>query len=249
MAHTKIEWTEMTWNPTTGCTKISIGCKNCYAEIMAKKLQKMKINKYQDGFELRLHQSELYFPYSCKKPSKIFVNSMSDLFHEDLPLNFIQRVFHVMNDCPQHIFQVLTKRSDILWHYASLLHWSSNIWMGVTVESSSYTKRIHDLRMTGAFIKFLSLEPLLSPIPDLDLTGIDWVIVGGESGPNARTIKKEWVIDIRDQCQRNGVAFFFKQWGGKNKKEAGCLLDGKEYKENPFNIGGVINERQKKVTG
>ena len=193
----------------------------------------MGIDKYSDGFELRYHESELLRPYSWKQPRKVFVNSMSDLFHEEIPLGFIQHIFQVMNDCPQHIFQVLTKRSDILRHYSPLLTWSPNIWMGVTVEHSSYVNRIQDLRMTGSFIKFLSLEPLLSSLSDIDLLDIDWVIVGGESGHKARPIKKEWVVDIRNQCQAVGVPFFFKQWGGRNKKAAGSLLDGVVYKEMP----------------
>ncbi len=233
MAETKIEWTELTWNPSTGCTKISSGCKHCYAEKMAGRLQAMGIDKYMDGFELRRHESELSMPYHWKKPRLVFVNSMSDLFHEEMPLDFIQHVFQVMNDCPQHVFQVLTKRSDILRQYSPLLTWSPNIWMGVTVEHSSYVNRIQDLRMTGAFIKFLSLEPLLSLLHDIDLLHVDWVIVGGESGPKARPIKKEWALDIRHQCQEARVPFFFKQWGGRNKKAAGSLLDGVAYKEMP----------------
>ncbi|MBC8436006.1 MAG: phage Gp37/Gp68 family protein [Bacteroidetes bacterium] len=233
MAETKIEWTELTWNPATGCTKISSGCRHCYAEKMAGRLQAMGIDKYRDGFELRWHESELFRPYHWKQPRMVFVNSMSDLFHEGMPLEFIQQVFQVMNDCPQHVFQVLTKRTDILRQYSPLLNWSSNIWMGVTVEGSSYTDRIHDLQAVGAFIKFLSLEPLLTPLPDLDLLGIGWVIVGGESGNKVRPLKKEWVVDIRNQCQAAEVPFFFKQWGGRNKKAAGCLLDGMVYKEMP----------------
>ena len=234
MAETKIEWTELTWNPSTGCTKISSGCQNCYAEKMTGRLRAMGIDKYRDGFALRQHESELFRPFHWKQPKMVFANSMSDLFHEEMPLEFIQRVFQVMNDCPQHVFQVLTKRSDILRQYSPLLNWSPNIWMGVTVEHSSYVHRIQDLRMTGAFIKFLSLEPLLSVLPDMDLLDIDWVIVGGESGSKARPIQQEWVVDIRNQCKEAGVSFFFKQWGGRNKKAAGCLLEGKVHKEMPY---------------
>lgn len=233
MAETKIEWTELTWNPATGCTKISAGCRHCYAEVMARRLQAMGMEKYRNGFALRWHPSELIRPYQWKQPRMVFVNSMSDLFHEEMPLEFIQQVFQVMNDCPQHVFQVLTKRSEILRQYSPLLNWTPNIWMGVTIEHEAYKNRIQDLRMTGAFIKFLSLEPLLSAIPDLNLFGIDWVITGGESGPHSRPMKKEWVVDIRNQCRIAEIPFFFKQWGGKNKKAAGCLLNGKVYKEMP----------------
>lgn len=233
MAGTKIEWTEMTWNPSTGCTKISSGCKHCYAENMTRRLKAMSIAKYKNGFNLHWHEEELKRPYSWKQSKMIFVNSMSDLFHEQMPLEFIQQVFKVMNDCPQHIFQVLTKRSDILRQYSSLLNWTPNIWMGVTVEDDRVTFRIDDLRLTTAFIKFLSLEPLLSSLSDLNLHEIDWVIVGGESGFEARRMKKKWVLDIQGQCEQTNIPFFFKQWGGKNKKAAGCMLDGMYYKQIP----------------
>jgi len=233
MAETAIEWTEMTWNPSTGCTKISAGCKNCYAEKMTYRLQSMGMKKYRDGFNLRWHKSELDLPFSWNKPRMIFVNSMSDLFHEDMPLTFIQEVFRVMNECSQHTFQVLTKRSDILVQYSSLLNWTSNIWIGVTVENNQVVQRIDDLRKTSAFIKFLSLEPLLTDLGELNLNSIDWVIAGGESGPNARPIKKEWVLNIKDQCKTHGIPFFFKQWGGRNKKANGCLIDGESFKQLP----------------
>lgn len=214
MADTNIEWTEYTWNPSTGCTKISSGCKHCYAEKMTKRLTAMGIEKYKYGFDLAWHESELLRPRSISQPKMIFVNSMSDLFHEDIPLEFIRKVFQVMNECPQHIFQVLTKRADVLSRYSTLLDWTPNIWMGVTVESPRYLNRIDALRRTGAFIKFLSLEPLLSSLGDMDLREIDWVIAGGESGPEARPMEKSWVVEIQTQCKNRQIPFFFKQWGG-----------------------------------
>jgi len=233
MANTKIEWTDTTWNPTTGCTKISAGCANCYAENMARRLKAMNIDKYKNGFNLTWHNNELQLPYSWKKPRMIFVNSMSDLFHENMPFDFIKAVFKVMNNCPQHIFQVLTKRADILEKYYPLLEWTSNIWMGVTVENQHVIWRIDSLRKVPAAIKFLSIEPLLSAIPNLNLFGIDWVIVGGESGTKARPMREEWVIDIKNKCEEKGITFFFKQWGGKNKKKSGKLLQGQIYCEMP----------------
>jgi len=234
MNKTTIEWTEITWNPTTGCTKITEGCKNCYAEKMANRLKAMGTPKYQHGFDLTLHRDTLLEPYSWKKPKVVFVNSMSDLFHEDVPFEFIQEVFAVMNNNPKHIFQVLTKRADILEQYSPILNWTENIWMGVTVESNRQYKRVDYLRKSGAFIKFISCEPLLSSIKDISLFEIDWVIVGGESGPNARPIKKEWVIEMKDICQSQNIPFFFKQWGGTNKKKAGSMLDGTCYKSVPL---------------
>jgi protein gp37 len=234
MAGTAIEWTEMTWNPTTGCTKISTGCKNCYAEKMTNRLQAMGMDKYKDGFSVRWHESEIDVPYSWSKPRMIFVNSMSDLFHEEMPLSFIKQVFRVMNECSRHTFQVLTKRADIVAQYSPMLDWTPNIWMGVTVECDRVVDRIDHLRKTGAFIKFLSLEPLLTDLPALNLNEIDWAIVGGESGPYARNMKEEWVISIRNQCEQYGIPFFFKQWGGKNKKVNGSLLSGKSYKQVPI---------------
>jgi protein gp37 len=233
MAQSSIEWTEMTWNPTTGCNKVSDGCKFCYAELMSRRLKAMGVEKYKTGFELALHPSTLNIPYTWKKPKLVFVNSMSDLFHEKVPLEYIQKVFKVMNDNPQHTFQVLTKRADILSSYNYDLDWTPNIWMGVTVENFKVTDRIDQLRKTGAFIKFLSCEPLLSPLHGLDLIDIDWVIVGGESGRKPRPIQKEWVLDIRDQCKEQKSLFFFKQWGGTNKKKNGRLLDGRTYDEMP----------------
>lgn len=224
----------MTWNPTTGCDKISAGCKFCYAEVMHKRLQAMRIPKYVNSFKtVSTHEAELNTPFSWKKSRIVFVNSMSDLFHDKVPVSFIQRVFSVMNHTPQHTYQVLTKRSDNLSAYSALLNWTPNIWMGVSVEDERVTNRIDDLKKSSAAIKFLSLEPLIGPLPNLDLSGIDWVIVGGESGRNARPIHEEWVQDIRLQCEAQGVAFFFKQWGGKNKKVAGRLLNERTYDEMP----------------
>jgi len=235
MATTKIEWTESTWNPVTGCTKISSGCRFCYAEVMANRLKAMGQEKYRNGFNLTLHPDVLNEPYNWKKPKMIFVNSMSDLFHKDIPLNYIQQIFKVIRENPHHVFQVLTKRADILRYYDSegWLEWPHNLWMGVTVENSEVMNRIDLLRLTSARVKFLSCEPLLSSLPDMNLKGIDWVIVGGESGRTPRPIKEEWIVDIKEQCQQAKVAFYFKQWGGTNKKKAGKMLEGKMYNEMP----------------
>jgi protein gp37 len=236
MAQSSIEWTEMTWNPTTGCNKISAGCKHCYAEIMTKRLKAMGQEKYKDGFALRIHESALVIPYTWRGSKIVFVNSMSDLFHVDVPIEFIQRVFEVMNNCPQHTFQVLTKRADRLFHIHDQLTWTDNIWMGVSVEDQRVTDRIDFLRQTGAKTKFLSCEPLIGPLPSLNLAGIDWVIVGGESGKKARGMNEIWVWDILQQCRMQEVAFFFKQWGGKNKKKTGRLLGGQTYDDMPARI-------------
>ena len=234
MAQSSIEWTEMTWNPTTGCSKISAGCKFCYAEVMTRRLKAMGIEKYQSGFKIAIHENEINIPYSWKSPKIVFVNSMSDLFHESIPLEFIKKVFHVMNDNPQHTFQVLTKRSDLLLKYDKELIWSANIWMGVSIEDERVAHRLDDLKKTSALVKFLSCEPLIGPLPDLNLKTIDWVIVGGESGKRKiRPMKPEWVLDIKSQCRKYKVAFFFKQWGGTNKKKTGRLLRGKTYDEMP----------------
>lgn len=235
MAHSSIEWTQQTWNPTTGCTKISQGCKYCYAEVMARRLHAMGLEKYENGFELTLHPDELNKPRKWK-PSVIFVNSMSDLFHEKVPLDFIQQVFKVMNECPQHHFQVLTKRAELAAEYSPYLNWTPNIWMGVSVENQKVAARIDFLRQTGAHVKFLSLEPLIGPLPNLNLDEMDWVIVGGESGHRPRPMKAEWVQDILIQCQKAKVAFFFKQWGGRNKKAAGRELNGQTYDEYPVKV-------------
>jgi protein gp37 len=228
-----IEWTEATWNPLTGCTKISPGCKLCYAERMSLRLQAMGQPNYVNGFALALHEHMLSIPLHWKKPRRIFVNSMSDLFQKNVPLDFIKKVFGVMKGASQHQFQVLTKRSDRLLELDKHLDWCRNIWMGVSVENQKYAFRIDHLRQTRAHIKFLSLEPLLGPLSDLDLSGIDWVIVGGESGPKARPVDPAWVRDIRDQCLEAGVAFFFKQWGGKRKSKTGRRLDGRIWSEYP----------------
>jgi protein gp37 len=226
MATSSIEWTELTWNPTTGCDKISAGCKFCYAEIMSRRLRAMGVEKYADGFKVRQHEAALAIPFGWKKPAMVFVNSMSDLFHKDVPLEFIQKVFAVMNANPHLIFQVLTKRSERLAELHQYLTWSRNIWMGVSVEDERVTNRIDDLRKVPAAVRFLSCEPLIGPLRKLNLKGIDWVIVGGESGASPRPMKEEWATSIRDQCEKHDVAFFFKQWGGRNKKAAGRELDG-----------------------
>jgi protein gp37 len=228
-----IEWTESTWNPVTGCTKISPGCKNCYAKRMAERLQLMGQPNYVNGFDLTLQPQALELPLRWKKPQRIFVNSMSDLFHEDVPLDFILRVFDVMRSAYWHEFQVLTKRAERLENLSTSLNWSPNIWMGVSVENAQYTSRVGCLRRTGAAVKFLSIEPLIGPIGEIDLSGIHWVIAGGESGPGARPMKRQWVVDIRRQCRAARVAFFFKQWGGVNKKKTGRVLDGRIYDEMP----------------
>ncbi len=234
MANSSIEWTEMTWNPTTGCTKISAGCKFCYAEIMTRRLKAMGQEKYKAGFKVvKTHLDTLDIPYTWKTPKVVFVNSMSDLFHKDVPLDFIEKVFEVMNKNPQHVFQVLTKRADRLFEVHKELKWTHNIWMGVSVEDKRVVSRIDFLRKTRAKVKFLSLEPLIGELSNLNLKKIDWVIVGGESGHNPRPINPDWVIDIQDQCEKASVAFFFKQWGGKNKKASGRLLNGRTYDEMP----------------
>jgi protein gp37 len=233
MARSKIEWTQDTWNPTTGCNKISSGCLNCYAEKMSFRLQKMGNKKYSDAFKLKTHPESLPEPYSWKKPKMVFVNSMSDLFHEDLPFSFIKKVFKVMNDNPNHTFQVLTKRSKVLAEYTNHLLWTKNIWMGVTVEDIDQISRIDDLKTTNAKIKFISCEPLLTDLGNLNLEGIDWVIVGGESGAKSRPIEEEWVRNIHKQCINVHIPFFFKQWGGKNKKKNGKSLNGRTYTEMP----------------
>lgn len=230
---TSIEWTDSTWNPVTGCTKISPGCQNCYAERLALRLQAMGNPSYANGFEVTTHTNVLNYPLKWNKPQNIFVNSMSDLFHEEIPEEFIMKIFDVMCRADWHHFQILTKRSERMLELDSQLPWQSHIWLGVTVENNDCIERIEHLRQTHAAVKFLSLEPLLGPIPDLNLTGINWVIVGGESGPKARPIKEQWVTDIRDQCLEQNVSFFFKQWGGTNKKRAGRLLEGRTWDETP----------------
>ncbi len=234
-----IEWTESTWNPVTGCTKISSGCKNCYAERMALRLQAMANPSYVNGFTPTIHYNLLSLPLQWKKPQMIFVNSMSDLFHDQVTDDFISNVFETMNTATWHNYQILTKRSERLLTLAPELHWGNNVWMGVTVEANDYVFRIEQLRNLEARIKFISFEPLLGPISNVDLRGIDWVIVGGESGPGARPIHRSWVIELRDQCQRAGVPFFFKQWGGFNKKKAGRELEGRIWSQMPIQFEPV----------
>lgn len=236
MNKTKIQWTEMTWNPITGCTKISDGCQNCYAARMAKRLKAMGNPRYINEFEVTVHKDLLEVPLDIKQPKMIFVNSMSDLFHKDVPDDIIIKVFETMNKAHWHTFQVLTKRPErvLAMDQAGLLKWSSNIWMGTTVENDKYVDRIDKLRETKAKIKFLSCEPLLGSLKDISLAEIDWVIVGGESGQKSREMKKEWVLELKELCEKHGVAFFFKQWGGINKKKSGRLLEGKTYDGYPI---------------
>jgi protein gp37 len=236
---TRIEWTEMTWNPVTGCTKLSQGCKHCYAERMARRLKAMGNPRYPDGFELRLHEDLIEAPRRWKKPSRVFVNSMSDLFHEDIPESFIQRVFETMTACPQHTFQILTKRGERLAQLGTALPWTPNVWMGVSVENAAVTHRIDALRTVPATVRFLSCEPLIGPLESLDLSRIHWMIVGGESGPGARPMQAEWVRDLRDQCRNSGTAFFFKQWGGVRKDLTGRLLDGRTHDAMPISPAGA----------
>ncbi len=230
---TTIEWTEMTWNPVTGCTKVSQGCKHCYAERMARRLEAMGSDRYRNGFQVTLHPDLVDVPRRWRQPRVVFVNSMSDLFHDDIPLAYIERVFATMRDCPHHTFQVLTKRSERLAELAPQLPWPSNVWMGVSVEDASVLGRVLDLQRVSAAVRFLSLEPLIGPLDELPLEGIHWAIVGGESGPKARPMRKEWVTSIFRQCRAARVPFFFKQWGGVRKDLTGRELNGKIYNEMP----------------
>jgi protein gp37 len=231
--HSKIEWTEMTWNPVTGCSKVSAGCKYCYAERMAKRLQAMGLDRYRTGFDVTLHEDLIDLPLSWKQPRLVFVNSMSDLFHEKVPFSFIERVFDTMARCPQHTFQILTKRSQRLREIAPDLFWPENVWIGVSVEDDRVLYRISDLQTVLASVRFLSCEPLIGPLFHLPLQGLHWVIVGGESGPGARPLYPGWVNSILSQCQLAGVPFFFKQWGGVRKNRAGRELNGRIYNEMP----------------
>ncbi len=249
MASSAIEWTEMTWNPSTGCNKLSAGCKFCYAETMTKRLKAMGIQKYSDGFKVKVHPDELLKPFTWKKPKIVFVNSMSDMFHEEIPIEFIKEVFNVMNQNLHHTFQVLTKRPERALEFNSELDWTPNIWLGTSVENQEVTGRVEFLEKTGAAVKFLSIEPLIGPITKIDIKNINWVIVGGESGAKARPIMAEWIKPIRDNCKKKGVPFFFKQWGKPkfnpnpndptmsqshpDHAKGGCLLDGKLYREMP----------------
>ena len=230
---TKIEWTESTWNPVTGCTPISAGCQHCYASRFAKRLQAMGNPRYKNAFKVTIHEDLIEAPLFWKKPQMVFVNSMSDLFHDEVPTDTIKSIFNTMNQASIHTFQVLTKRAKRLADLAPELNWTQNIWMGVSVENQENLYRVGFLKSTNAFIKFVSAEPLLSSIDEIDLTGIDWLIVGGESGPGCRPMKEEWVLDLKEKANQTNTAFFFKQWGGINKKKAGSLLRGKEYKEYP----------------
>jgi protein gp37 len=258
-AQSGIEWTEVTWNPVTGCTKISAGCKNCYAERMAKRLQAMGVEQYKNGFKVTLAPKMLNVPYTWKKSRVVFVNSMSDLFHPEVPLEYIKLVFQVMNTTP-HVYQVLTKRSERLKELACELDWTENIWMGVSVENEKVSSRILDLIDTPAKTKFLSVEPLIGEIKNLYLENIDWVIVGGESGPKARPVKKKWIDSIRKECERTDTPFFFKQWGKKdfnenqhdptistdheNHAKGGCQIDGKIVRQMPSNVKLVKPSKQ-----
>lgn len=234
MKPSRIEWTESTWNPVTGCTKISAGCAHCYAERMAKRLLAMGQPNYRNGFEVTCHPQALEMPLRWKKSKMIFVNSMSDLFHKKVPTRFIEEIFFTMNEARWHTFQILTKQADRLVQLSSRFKWTPNIWMGVTVENADHVDRIDCLREIPAAVRFLSLEPLLGPLPELNLTNIDWVIVGGESGPGARPMDPAWALDLRDQCLNAGVAFFFKQWGGVRKKKAGRLLEKRTWDQMPI---------------
>lgn len=228
-----IEWTEATWNPVTGCTKVSAGCKNCYAERLALRLQAMGNARYRNGFKVTLHEDLIDLPKRWREPRLIFVNSMSDLFHEQVPLEFVQSVFATMDECPKHTFQILTKRSSRLRKLASQLDWPPNVWIGVSVEDSRVLSRIDDLRMVPAAVRFLSCEPLIGSLAGIDLTGIHWVIVGGESGWGARPMKTEWIREIFRACRKHNVPFFFKQWGGVRKDLTGRKLGGRTYDEMP----------------
>lgn len=230
---TAIEWTESTWNPVRGCTKVSTGCKHCYAQTFAERWRGVPDHPYEQGFDLRLVPEKLDAPLQWRQPRMIFVNSMSDLFHEEIPEFYLRKVFEVIATAKHHTFQVLTKRAKRLKELAPSLPWPRNLWMGVSVENHRYLDRVRSLQTVGAAVRFLSLEPLLGPIPELPLVDIDWVIVGGESGPRHRPVQADWVRDIQRQCQREGVPFFFKQWGGHRPKAGGRLLDGREWNEMP----------------
>ena len=233
MTKTKIEWTESSWNPITGCDKISDGCLNCYAEKMAFRLKAMGTKGYENGFKVTLQPHQLEKPLKIKKPQMIFVNSMSDIFHKDIEDDYILKIFEIMNKAYWHIFQVLTKRPERLKELKNKINWSNNIWLGTTIESNKYINRVKYIKETEAKIKFISFEPLLNSVKDINLEGINWVIVGGESGSSARIIKKEWIYEIKDKCDKLNIPFFFKQWGGTNKKKSGRILDGKIYDEMP----------------
>lgn len=249
MNRSNIEWTEVTWNPTTGCTKVSTGCKNCYAERWANMQHKRGINQYRNGFDLTLAVERLNAPLKWKIPQVVFVNSMSDLFHDKVETDYIKKIFSVMNDTPQHTYQILTKRIERIEDISTSIFWSDNIWLGVSVENNEFLERIEILKKTQAKVKFISFEPLLGDIEYNDFAGIDWILVGGESGGKARKVEKEWITSIRDNCKRHNIAFFFKQWGkrifnpdpkdptiDKNHPfyaKGGCMIDNKIYREYP----------------
>lgn len=243
----KIEWTEATWNPVTGCTKVSPGCKFCYADRMARRLQAMGQSRYRDGFALTLQPDLVDLPLRWKKPRTIFVNSMSDLFHSSVPDSFIRRCFQTMQAASQHTFQVLTKRPERVAAMAASLPWTRNIWMGTSIESSDYTWRAKELRKVPAAIRFLSVEPLLGPIPKLPVANCEWVIVGGESGPGARPMEYAWAVAIRNRCVKYGVPFFFKQWGGPQKSRTGRLLDGRTWDEMPEARGNCSGKKKRSL--
>ncbi len=246
-AGSTIEWTEATWNPVTGCTKVSPGCKHCYAERMSKRLRAMGVPQYARGFEVAVHPDSLARPLRWRKPRRVFVNSMSDLFHPAIPFDFVERVFAVMTEATQHQFQVLTKRPELALSLADRLPWPKNVWLGTSVENRDQVDRLRALREIPAQLRFVSIEPLLGPIPRLPLRGVDWIIVGGESGPGARPMKREWVIQIRNRCQAMAVPFFFKQWGGVNKKRTGRLLDDRTWDEMPTETSEQGSLRDRRV--
>ena len=249
--NSSIEWTEATWNPVTGCTKISPGCKFCYAERMALRLKAMEQPRYRNGFKVTLQNDLVELPLKWREPRMIFVNSMSDMFHRDIPTEFIQRCFETMRKASQHTFQILTKRPERVVELASDLPWSSNVWMGTSVESADYTGRIHELQRVPAKVRFLSVEPLLGPIPQLPVRDIGWVIVGGESGPGARPMDADWVRQIRNRCIRYDVPFFFKQWGGVQKSRTGRILDGRTWDEFPIHTANerAASEKERSLAG
>lgn len=232
-SQSSIEWTNATWNPITGCTKVSAGCKNCYAERFAERFRGVKGHPYEQGFDLKLWPERLELPLTWKRPMYIFVNSMSDLFHEDIPISYIRKVFRTMERTPWHRYQILTKRAKRVAEVSSKLPWPANVWQGVSVEDMRVAERVDHLRKVGAAVRFLSCEPLLGPLHDLNLQGIHWVIVGGESGPGARPMDPAWVRGIARKCEDEGIPFFFKQWGGVHKKVAGRLLDGRTWDDMP----------------
>lgn len=230
---TKIEWTEETWNPVTGCTKFSAGCEHCYAATFARRLKAMGNRRYINGFDVTVHRDLFTKPLEWKKSKMIFVNSMSDLFHEEVPEADILAIFDIMNKATNHTFQILTKRAKRLVQLSPQIKWTDNIWMGVSVENKATIYRCEELKKTGAKVKFVSAEPLLESISEINLKGIDWLIVGGESGPQSRKMEESWVVELRNLSQENNIPFFFKQWGGTNKKKSGSLLQGKQYKQYP----------------